>query len=424
MAAFLFRAVDATGRKHAGVIEAGNAAGARATLRDRQLLPISVEATTTRPARAMPTPTGAAIRATDAEPARSFSLTKRRASMSGKDLTLVTRQLSTLISSDVRIEEAIRTVAEQHRSAGIASILLNVRAGILDGRSFAQALGDYPDIFTEFYRATIAAGEQSGKLGSVLLHLSDFVENRQKNRQTIQLALLYPGLLATVSLAIIVLLLTYVVPDITRVFIARGAELPFLTRMMIAASDAVSRYGWMAAIGLVAVVLFWNRWSRVPKNRLAVHRAVARSALTARFSSQVNAAQFVATLATLVRSDVRLVDALRAAAGATPNRFIREKIVTIATRVEEGVSLRAAVNEAACFPPMVAAMIASGETSGKLGEALARAAADQQQELDARVKALVALVEPGVLLLMGGIVLMLVLSIMLPIIGLNDLAGA
>lgn len=414
MAAFLFRAVDTAGRKHGGVIEAGSAAGARATLRERQLLPISVEATT-MPAR---TAGGAA-----AKPA-GFSFARRKGSMSGRDLTLVTRQLSTLISSDVRIEEAIRTVAEQHRSAGIASILLNVRAGILDGRSFAQALGDYPDIFTDFYRATISAGEQSGKLGSVLLHLSDFVENRQKNRQTVQLALLYPALLAVVSLSIIVLLLTYVVPDIARVFVARGAELPFLTRVMIASSEAVSTYGWMAAIGLAAGVLVWSRWSKVPRNRLAVHRTIARSALTARFSSQINAAQFVGTLATLVQSEVRLVDALKAAAGVTPNYFIREKIAGIATRVEEGVSLRAAVNEAACFPPMIAAMIASGETSGKLGAALARAAADQQQELDARVKALVALVEPAVLLLMGGIVLVLVLSIMLPIIGLNDLAGA
>lgn len=416
MAAFLFRAVDAAGRKHGGVIEAGSAAGARASLRERQLLPISVEATTTA---------SKAARGADAKPAGlSLPFTRRKAGMKGKDLTLVTRQLSTLISSDVRIEEAIRTVAEQHRSAGIASILLNVRAGILDGRSFAQALGDYPDIFTDFYRATIAAGEQSGKLGQVLLHLADFVENRQKNRQTVQLALLYPALLAVVSLGIIVLLLTYVVPDITRVFIARGAELPFLTRAMIAASNAVSSYGLIAAAVLVVASLVWARWSRIPKNRLAVHRAIARNAVTARFSSQINAAQFVGTLATLVRSDVRLVDALKAAAGVTPNHFIREKIATIATRVEEGVSLRSAVNEAACFPPMVAAMIASGETSGKLGEALARAAADQQQELDARVKALVALVEPAVLLLMGGMVLVLVLSIMLPIIGLNDLAGS
>ena len=413
MAAFLFRAVDSAGRPQNGVIEAGSAAGARATLRERQLLPISVEATT-KPVKSAGAPTAD-------KPA--LSITRKRSGIKGRDLTLVTRQLATLISSDVRIEEAIRTVAEQNRSTHIASILLNVRAGILDGRTFAQALGDYPETFTDFYRASIAAGEQSGKLGSVLLHLSDFVENRQKNRQTVQLALLYPALLAGVSLMIIVLLLTFVVPDIVRVFISRGAELPFLTRALIVVSDAISTYGWIAAIVLGVSLLLWFRWLAVPKNRLSVHKALSQNALTSRFSAQVNASQFVGTLATLVQSDVPLVDALKASSGVTPNFYIREKIAGITTRVQEGVSLRAAVNEAACFPPMVAAMIASGENSGNLGPALARAAADQSQELDARVTALVALVEPAILLLMGGIVLVLVLSIMLPIIGLNNLAG-
>lgn len=413
MAAFLYRAVDTAGRQQSGVVEAGSAAGARATLRERQLLPLSVE-TTTQPAKA-------AGVATASRPA--FSLGKKRASIKGRDLALITRQLSTLISSDVRIEEAIRTVAEQNRSAQIASILLNVRAGILDGRTFAQALGDYPETFTDFYRASIAAGEQSGKLGSVLLHLSDFVEHRQRNRQTVQLALLYPALLAVVSLLIIILLLTYVVPDIVRVFISRGAELPFLTRSLIVVSDAITAYGWIAAILIAASMFFWFRWLAVPRNRLAVHKMLAQNRLTARFSSQVNGSQFVGTLATLVQSDVPLVDALKASAGVTPNHYVREKIAGITTRVQEGVSLRSAVNEAACFPPMIAAMIASGESSGNLGPALARAAADQQQELDARIAALVALVEPAILLVMGGIVLVLVLSIMLPIIGLNNLAG-
>ena len=414
MAAFLYRAVDGAGRTQNGVIEAGSAASARASLRERSLLPLSVEATT-QSARSKAT-------AGAAEPT-TFSLKRKRSAIGGRDLTLVTRQLATLISSDVRIEEAIRTVAEQNRSTNIASILLNVRARILDGRTFAQALGDYPETFTDFYRASIAAGEQSGKLGSVLLHLADFVENRQRNRQTVQLALLYPALLATVSLMIIVLLLTYVVPDIVRVFISRGAELPFLTRALIVVSDAISTYGWIAAI-VVALALFaWSRWLAVPKNRLAVHRVLSTNALTSRFSSQVNASQFMGTLATLVQSDVPLVEALKASSGVTPNFFIREKIRAITARVQEGVSLRAAVNEAACFPPMVAAMIASGENSGNLGPALARAATDQQQELDARITTLVALVEPAILLLMGGIVLVLVLSIMLPIIGLNNLAG-
>lgn len=414
MAAFLYRAVDPAGRQQSGVVEAGSAAGARATLRERQLLPLSVE-TTKQPAKAASD--GAAA------PKPAFLIGKKRTVIKGRDLALVTRQLSTLISSDVRIEEALRTVAEQNSQAQVASILLNVRAGILDGRTFAQALGDYPETFTDFYRASISAGEQSGKLGSVLLHMADFVEHRQRNRQTVQLALLYPALLAVVSLLIIVLLLTYVVPDIVRVFIARGAELPFLTRSLIAVSGAITAYGWIVAIFIAVSLLLWFRWLAVPRNRLAVHKVLSTNRLTARFSSQVNGSQFVGTLATLVQSDVPLVDALKASAGVTPNHYVREKIAGIIGRVQEGVTLRSAVNEAACFPPMITAMIASGENSGNLGPALARAASDQQQELDARLAALVALVEPAILLVMGGIVLVLVLSIMLPIIGLNNLAG-
>ena len=225
------------------------------------------------------------------------------------------------------------------------------------------------------------------------------------------------------SLSIIVLLLTYVVPDIVRVFVSRGAELPFLTRGLIAVSSGVVNYGWIAALIGAASAILWVRWVRVSKNRLRMHQFLSKNGLTRRFSSQINGAQFVGTLATLVQSDVPLVEALKAAAGVTPNFFVRDKIAAIAQRVQEGVSLRAAVNEAACFPPMITAMIASGESSGNLGLALSRAATDQQQELDARVKVLVALVEPAILLLMGGIVLTLVLSIMLPIIGLNNLAG-
>ncbi len=412
MAAFLYRAVDGTGRQQSGVIEAGSAATARATLRERKLLPITVQATRQ------------AAKGFEEKSISKPSLSlRKRGAIGGRELTLVTRQLSTLIGSDVRIEEALRTVAEQNRSPHVASVLLNVRAAILDGRTFGQALGNYPETFTEFYRASISAGEQSGKLGSVLLHLSDFVENRQRNRQTVQLALLYPALLAVVSLSIIVLLLTYVVPDIVRVFVSRGVELPFLTRCLIVVSDAIAHYGWFAAAVFAMLAFAWTRWVKIPKNRLAVHKFLSTNALTARFSSQINGSQFVGTLATLVQSDVPLVEALRAASGVTPNLHIRAKVAGVAVRVQEGVSLRAAVNDAGCFPPMIAAMIASGENSGNLGPALARAAADQQQELDARIKVLVALVEPAILLLMGGIVLMLVLSIMLPIIGLNNLAG-
>ena len=415
MGAFLYRAVDKAGRPQKGVIEAASAAGARAALRAQTLLPLSVDATGAAPS---PVTGESAPRSLDLSALRL----RGRAGMSARHLALVTRQMATLIANDVRIEEALGTVAKQTDRPAIRALLLNVRAAILDGRSLASSLGDHPRAFPDYYRASIAAGEQSGRLDRVLLNLAEFVEGRQANRQTVQLALLYPALLALVSLAIITLLLAYVVPDIVRVFVSRGTELPFLTRAFIGMSEFISGYGLVLLLLIAGAGLLWSRWLRDPQNRLAWHRFLATNRLTANFSRQVNAAQFSGTLATLVQAGVPLTDALATASAVTPNLFIRERIETAATRVREGASLSNAAAEAGVFPPMLTAMIGSGETSGKLGPSLARAADDQQRELTAKVAAIVALVEPGVLLVMGGFVLLMVLAILLPIIGLNSMA--
>lgn len=406
MAAFLYDAVDAKGRPKKGVIEAVNATVARQSLRAQNLLPISVEATTA--ARREGTRRGASLRA----PA-----------IKGRALTLATRQLATLIGSGVAIEEALGIVARQTTAPRAASLLLNVRDGVLGGRGFAEALGDYPAAFPEFYRASIAAGEKSGRLGTVMDHLAKFVERRQKNRQTVGLALLYPALLAVVSLGIIVLLLTYVVPDIVRVFSARGADLPGLTKGLIAASGFVSDYGWMVVAGGVLAALAFRQWLSFEGNRLKRDRFLLRFPLTRGIVRQSNTAQFAGTLAMLVQSGVPLAEALEGAGRVTPNRHIRARVAETERRVREGSSFRDALAAAEVFPPMLLAMVASGEAGRQLGPTLERAAADQQDELDALVATVVALVEPGVLLLMGGLVLLMVVSILLPIVGLNDLAG-
>lgn len=416
MAAFLYRAVDAQGRKSKGVIDAANAAAARQTLRARRLLPISVEPTS-QAAAARGAVGGATVGG------GGLSLPGRSARLGGRGLTLVTRQLATLIGSGVRVEDALKTVADQSRKSAHASLLLNLRAAILDGRSFAQALSDYPGVFGEFYRASVAAGENSGQLGEVMEHLAGFVENRTKNRQTVQLALLYPALLAVVSMGVVIALLTYVVPDIVKVFTSRGAELPFLTRSLIAISDGLNRYGVYMAMVLAGGVLGGGWLLRRPAIRRGWHRFLARAPLFRTFTLKTNAAQFSGTLATLTVSRVPLTDALAAAGDTVPNLFIREKVAGVSGRVREGVALSTALTEAGVFPPLLIAMVASGESSGALGKSLARAAADQSRDLDALVSALVALVEPAVLLIMGGVVMLLVMSILLPIVNLNNLVG-
>lgn len=409
MAAFTYRAVDAAGQAQRGVVEASSAAGARRMLRDRHLLPLAVEASTAE-----------VDRASSARPGLSWP---RRRRIGARSLATVTRQLATLIGSDIRVEEALRLVAEQAEGTRVRSLLLDLRGQILDGRSLADALGQHPGAFPEYFRTSVAAGEQSGQLANVLDHLAEFVESRHRAQQKIQLALLYPALLAAVSIAMVVMMMIYVVPDIVRVFETHGADLPLLTRLLIGLSNGVRRFGWIVLALIVIAMVAGRRWLAMPANRLATDRLFATRRPFLRFSRQFSAARFAATLATLVESAVPLVDALAAAAAVTPNRHIRAQALAVTARVREGTSLHRAMQEADVFPAMLVAIVASGESSGRLGPALARAAAELDRELDALVTTLVALVEPAVLLLMGGVVLMLVLAILLPIVNLNNLVG-
>jgi general secretion pathway protein F len=401
MAAWQFKAVDAAGRAQAGVLEAPSAAAARQTLRGRGLLPVELMAQS-------------AISET--------KLAKNTARIPLSALTLVTRQMATLLGSGLRIEEALTTIASG-QPPKVAGVLLTIRATVMEGRSFGDALATFPQVFSPFYQASVRAGEASGKLDQVMAHLSAHVESRARNRQTVQLALLYPALLGVVSLGIITLLMVYVVPDIVKVFRDRGADLPLLTRALIAISEGVRAYGLHAMFGTFFAAVGLQRWAKRPANRQRIDRLVATGRMTARLSQRMNAAQFAGTLATLLQSQVPLVDALMAATDTTPNLHIRAAVVTLTDKVRQGISLQRAMAEVGVFPAMMTAMVASGEASGNLGRALDHAATEQQRDLDAWVKAVVGLVEPLILIVMGGLVMAMVLAILLPIVSLNGLAN-
>ncbi|WP_298127655.1 type II secretion system F family protein [Brevundimonas sp.] len=407
MATWRYQAVDATGRAVVGTVEASGDVAARAMVRDLGLLPTRVQET------------GGAGRAGGVS--RLGDLFARR--VTSRSLAAATRQLSTMIGSDIRIEEAVRVVGQETAGQPIGPVLLDVAAAITEGRSFASALDRHPRVFPEFYRSSIAAGEQSGKLSEVLAHLTDFVASRERAERKVQLALLYPALLAAVSTLMIVLLLVYVVPDIVKVFVSRGASLPLLTRILIGLSEGAQRFGVPLLILLAVGALAWNRWLAVPANALKFAKFRLTTPPLAEVTRQLNAARFAGSLATLVRSDVPLVEAMRAAAAVTPNLYVRQRALAATQRVREGASLRHAMQEADVFPRLLLAVVASGEQSGRLGPGLARAAADLEQDLEQLVTALVALVEPAVLLIMGGVVLLMVLAILMPIVNLNNLAG-
>ncbi|WP_312225718.1 GspF family T2SS innner membrane protein variant XcpS [Stutzerimonas nitrititolerans] len=404
MAAFEYVALDPRGRQQKGLIEADSPRQARQLLRDKQWSPLEVKQ----------------ARARESSGTGGFSFGR---GLSARDLALVTRQLATLVQAALPIEEALRAAAAQSGSQKIKSMLLAVRGRVMEGHSLAASLREYPSAFPELYRATVAAGEHAGHLGLVLDQLADYTDQRQQSRQKIQLALLYPVILLVASLAIVVLLLGYVVPDVVKVFVNTGQELPALTTGLIAVSEVVQRWGWLIMLGIVALAIGMRQVLRDPSIKLRWHSFILRLPLVGRLVRATNTARFASTLAILTRSGVPLVDALGIAAAVIGNLRIRERVVEAAQRVREGGSLTRALEATGEFPPMMLHMIAAGEKSGELDQMLARTARNQENDLAAQISLLVGLFEPFMLVFMGAVVLVIVLAILLPILSLNQLVG-
>ena len=404
MAAFEYVALDPRGRQHKGLIEADSPRQARQLLRDKQWSPLEVKQARSR----------------EDSGTGGFSFGR---GLSARDLALVTRQLATLVQAALPIEEALRATAAQASSQRIKSMLLAVRARVMEGHSLAAALREYPSAFPELYRATVAAGEHAGHLGLVLDQLADYTDQRQQSRQKIQLALLYPVILLVASLAIVVLLLGYVVPDVVKVFVNTGQELPGLTVGLIATSEAVQRWGWLMLLGIVVAGVGMRLALRDENLKRRWHAFILRIPLVGRLTRATNTARFASTLAILTRSGVPLVDALGIAAAVIGNLRIRERVVEAAQRVREGGSLTRALDATGEFPPMMLHMIASGEKSGELDQMLSRTARNQENDLAAQISLLVGLFEPFMLVFMGAVVLVIVLAILLPILSLNQLVG-
>ncbi|MCU1716024.1 GspF family T2SS innner membrane protein variant XcpS [Pseudomonas sp. 5P_3.1_Bac2] len=404
MAAFEYLALDNKGRQQKGVLEADSARQVRQLLRERQMAPLEV-----KPSRARENPSGGHL---------SFNR-----GISARDLALLTRQLATLVQAALPIEEALRAAAAQAGSPRVQSMLLAVRARVLEGHDLAGSLKEFPSAFPDLYRATVAAGEHAGHLGPVLEQLADYTEQRQQSRQKIQLALLYPLILMATSLLIVGFLLGYVVPDVVKVFIDSGQTLPALTRGLIALSDWVKGWGWLALI-VIAGGVFGLRWAlRDEAFKTRWHALLLRGPLIGRLIRATDCARFASTLAILTRSGVPLVEALAIAAQVIANRVIRADVLVAAQKVREGGSLTRALEACGQFPPMMLHMIASGERSGELDQMLARTARNQENDLSAQVAMMVGLFEPFMLVFMGAVVLVIVLAILLPILSLNQLVG-
>lgn len=402
MPAFEFTALDANGREHKGVLEGDSPRQVRQQLRERSWTPLVVQE----------------VAAREAKTARSFNL---RRGVGAGELALMTRQLATLVRSGLPLEESVRAVSQQTDKARLKSMLLGVRSRVMEGHSLAAGLAEFPHVFPELYRATVAAGEQSGHLEVVLERLADYTESRQQLGQKIQLALFYPAMLTILAISVVVLLLTYVVPQVVEVFANIGQELPVLTRALIAVSDFMREYGLfiLLLLGIGFGVFMWLL--RNPGPRRQWHRILLRLPLVARLVRGLNTARFARTFSILLASGVPVLEAMRIGAEVISNLPMRDAVEEAARKVREGSSIYAALDKSHYFPPLTLHLIASGETSGKLEQMLERAANSQEREVEILVATLLGLFEPLLIVVMGGLVLIIVLAILLPIFDLNQL---
>nr|WP_255775349.1 type II secretion system inner membrane protein GspF [Microbulbifer sediminum] len=403
VAAFQFTALTDSGRKNRGTLEADSARAARQQLRARGLVPLEVEP------------------ATGGEESRSGGLLVGSPGLSVKHLALLTRQLATLLRAGIPLEESLGAIANQTRNHKIRRIVLAVRGKVLEGHSFAQALGSFPRAFPGLYRATVEAGEHSGHLDSVLERLGDYTENQQKFRQKVQLALIYPIVLVFICVLVVTGLMVYVVPDVIEVFTGTGQALPLPTRILVAMSDFISAWGWLVPPAIAVLVGAVIALLRRPSVRYCFHHRLLEMPLIGWLVRGSQSARYVGTLAILTGSSVPLVQAMGIASGVMSNEYLKERLKTAQKSVREGGSLRRALEDVEYFPPMMVYMIASGESSGTLDEMLGRAAESQEQDLQGAVTAFVSLFEPAMLLVMAGIVLFIVMAIMMPIMSMNQM---
>lgn len=404
MAAFSYIAIDSGGKQQKGVIDADSARQVRQILRDKGLMATDVSATIK-----------------DADPQKSFSFSFGRPSLSVADLALITRQMATLIQAGIPLEEALGTVARQSDKSSVNSILLSVRSKVLEGYTLADAMAEYPSVFSNLYRSTVSAGESAGFLDVVMDKLADYTESSQAARQKIQMAMIYPAMLFLMAVGVVALLMVFVVPDVVKVFSTQGQGLPWITRALIATSDFIVNRGWLIIVALFAVVFGVKTLLSKPSIELNWHRHLLTLPLIGRLSRGTNTAQFASTLSILTASGVPLVEALKIAGEVLANQWLRQRVSHATQQVQEGTSLNRALSEGGYFPPMMLHMIASGEQSGQLDQMLERIASAQRRDLESLIGVMLGILEPLMLLFMGVCVFAIVVAILLPIVNLNSL---
>ncbi|MFN5083539.1 type II secretion system inner membrane protein GspF [Brevundimonas sp.] len=397
---FAWTAVDTAGHTRSGVVNAVDETAARAELERRSLIPVELA------------PAGRTPASTAARPGRGR--------MSGETLALVTRQLATLVTVSP-LEEALRTLTLQTEKPALRMVLGNVHTGVLEGYRLSDAMAREPRAFPPLYRAMVAAGEGSGALASIMERLADLLERQAEIRGKVVTALVYPAVLAIVALGVIGVLMAFVVPRVVEQFESLGQQLPLLTRIVIALSEGLRDWGWLMLLLGVAGALAGAAALRRPAVRLRFDGAVLKAPVVGRLTRDLHAARMARTLSIMLASGLPVLEGLAITARTVPNTVLKASTLAMAEAVREGGGLSAAMRRADVFPPILVYMTASGESSGRLETLLDRAADYLEREVRTFSAVMLSFLEPAIIVIMGGLVALIVLSILLPILQINTL---
>lgn len=402
MGAFEYTAVDTAGKQLRGILEGDTARQVRQQLRDKDLLPLTV------------------TESAEKESSRQASFSFKKG-MSASDLAVLTRQLATLAQSGMPLEQALAAIGEQNENERITSIILGVRARVMEGYSLADGLKDFPRAFPAIYRATVEAGEQSGHLDAVLERLADYTESRQELVQKVRNAMIYPAVLMTFCLLIVTLMMTYVVPKVVGVFVNTGQELPGPTAALISISDFVQAYGWLVLLVLAGLGFGAARLLRQPGPKRSFDLFMLKVPVIGKIIRGLNTARFMRTFSIMTGSGVPVLEGLRISAEVVSNMPMRDAVSEATLRIREGAPISTSLRKSGHFPPLCIHLIASGEASGQLEAMLAKAAGQQEREMDGLISTLLNILEPGMIILMGILVLSMVIALLLPIFEMNKL---
>jgi len=403
MTTYNYKAVDSRGKSKSGVIQADSSRSARHLLREKGLTVAKLDSSTEEGSKR-----------------KSFSFKK---TISSLELSLITRQFAILLNSGLSVEQALNALIDQLENQDQKTVMMGVRSEVLGGRPLAASMKAFPKVFPAVYCSLIHAGEQSGSLPRVMTKLADYSDKTRELTGKIMMALLYPIIVSVVAILMIVALLVYVVPQVVKVFESSKQELPLLTKILIATSNGLRSYGWIIIVAIIITTVTFYQLLKNHEFKLKFHRQLLKIPVAGRLLINIDVARFTHTLAMLLTSGVPMIQALEAGRDTLSNYMMRNAVDKALKLVKEGVPLANALKQQDAFPPVVIHLIASGEKSGTLDTLLEQAGAHQELELTHRSELLTGILEPILIVFMGGVVMLIVIAIMLPILNMNQMVN-